>query len=157
MTMDPEIRLAGPADRTAVEETVEAAYTPWIEVIGMRPMPLEGDYGALIEAGHVFVAGPAPARALIVLIPEDERLLVDNVAVRPELHGKGVGRRLLAFAEDRARALGKPGTRLITNERMTSNIALYERLGYRETGREIINGRGIVHMAKDLDSLDSLG
>ena len=151
--MDPEIRLAGPADRTAVEETVEAAYTPWIEVIGMRPMPLEGDYGALIEAGHVFVAGPAPARALIVLIPEDERLLVDNVAVRPELHGKGVGRRLLAFAEDRARALGKPGTRLITNERMTSNIALYERLGYRETGREIINGRGIVHMAKDLDSL----
>lgn len=33
---------------------------------------------------------------------------------------------------------------------MTSNIAVYEFLGYRRTGRETINGRHAVHFRKDL-------
>ncbi|MFC9969411.1 GNAT family N-acetyltransferase [Spirillospora sp. NPDC127200] len=141
-----EIRTATEADRPRVEEIVRAAYTPWTEVIGLPPMPLGSDYRALIAAGRVHLA----EHGLVVLIPEADRLLVDNVAVDPAHHGRGVGRRLLAHAEEQARALGLPGLRLMTNALMTRNIALYERLGYRETGRESYEGRSVVHMAKDL-------
>jgi len=40
--------------------------------------------------------------------------------------------------------------RLYTNEKMVSNIALYERLGFVVTEREYINGRCAVHMRKPL-------
>ncbi|SNS15370.1 GNAT family N-acetyltransferase [Actinomadura mexicana] len=141
------IRPAVPADRPRVEEIVEAAYTPWAEIIGARPIPMDADYAALIGAGQVFVTGPGPD-GLIVLIPEDSALLVENVAVAPDRHGRGIGRTLLAFAEDRARTLALPRLRLYTNELMTQNIALYERLGYQETTREGIAGRTVVHMTK---------
>ncbi|WP_199486523.1 MFS transporter [Actinomadura logoneensis] len=144
----PEIRLAVPSDRPAVERIVQAAYAPWTEVIGTPPLPLGSDYAALIEAGRVHVLDDLSG--LIVLIPEDGRLLVDNVAVDPSRQGEGLGRRLLDHAEEQARALGLPALRLITNEKMTSNIARYERRGYRETGREEIQGRHAVHMAKTL-------
>ncbi|NRQ33253.1 GNAT family N-acetyltransferase [Nonomuraea sp. NN258] len=115
----------------------------------MRPMPMEADYAALIAAGHVHVMDGL--EGLIVLVPEDGVLLVDNVAVRPELHGKGLGRGLLAYAEQEARRLGLPALRLYTNVRMTSNIALYTALGYVETGREeLTGGRAAVLMRKEL-------
>ncbi|MFV2176209.1 GNAT family N-acetyltransferase [Actinomadura sp. LOL_016] len=144
------MRLAVPADRPRVEAIVEAAYAPWAERIGVRPLPMDADYDALIRAGHVHVTGPGPD-GLIVLIPEDGVLLVDNVAVAPDRHGRGIGGRLLAFAEDQARARALPRLRLITNVLMTSNIARYERLGYRETHREDVGARTVVHMAKPLD------
>ncbi|MFC4910561.1 MFS transporter [Actinomadura gamaensis] len=144
----PEIRTAVPSDLPAVERVVRAAYAPWTEVIGMPPMPLSSDYAALIAAGHVHVLDDLSG--LIVLIPEDGRLLVDNVAVDPSHQGEGRGRRLLDHAEARARALGLPALRLITNEKMTVNIARYERRGYRETARETIRGRRAVHMTKTL-------
>lgn len=142
------MRLAGEHDRAAVERLVHDAYTPWIEVIGMRPLPLEADYAALIAAGRVHVTDGL--EGLIVLIPEDGVLLVDNVAVRPELHGKGIGRGLLAYAEDEARRLGLPALRLYTNVKMAANIALYASLGYVETGRQGIEGRAALLMRKVL-------
>jgi ribosomal protein S18 acetylase RimI-like enzyme len=151
-----DIRRATAADTSAVEQTVYAAYLPWVEIIGMRPLPMEADYVSLIEAGRIWVLvggehGPMdPAQALIVLVPEDGALLVENVAVHPSAQGQGIGRRLMAFAEDQARSLGLPALRLYTNEKMTSNIALYESLGYRRTGQETIDRRRAVHFRKDL-------
>ncbi|WP_329085595.1 GNAT family N-acetyltransferase [Actinomadura citrea] len=145
MTM---IRPAAQPDRPRIEEIVEAAYAPWAEIIGARPIPMDADYTTLIAAGQVFVTDSGDG--LIVLIPEDGTLLIENVAVDPARHGQGVGRTLLAFAEDHARALSLPSLRLYTNEMMTPNIALYERLGYQETTREDIGGRNVVHMAKGL-------
>lgn len=83
-----------------------------------------------------------------MLVPEDGGPLIENVAVNPAAQGRGLGRCLLAFAEDQARALGLSALRLYTNEKMTSNIALYERLGHVITERENINGRRAVHMRK---------
>ncbi|MFI0405090.1 GNAT family N-acetyltransferase [Actinomadura sp. 3N508] len=143
------IRPATPPDQARIEEIVEAAYTPWAELIGARPIPMDADYAAFIESGHVFVTGEGPD-GLIVLIPEDGTLLIENVAVAPAHHGKGIGHALLSFAEDRARALALPSLRLYTNKLMTKNIALYASLGYHETSREEINGRTIVHMQKSL-------
>jgi GNAT superfamily N-acetyltransferase len=150
--MGDEVRHATPGDRAAVEEIVAAAYEPWAELLGMRPPPMDADYAALIAAGRVHVTGTGAVDGLIVLVPEDGVLLVENVAVRPALHGKGVGRRLLAFAEDEARRLGLPALRLYTNVRMTRNLALYGSLGYAETGRQDYDGGQIVLMRKALDT-----
>ena len=142
------MRLAEQSDVVAVERLVRDAYTPWIEIIGMRPLPMEADYAALVAAGRVHVTDGL--EGLVVLVPEDGVLLVENVAVRPELHGRGIGRALMAYAEDEARRLGLRALRLYTNVKMAANIALYESLGYVETGREGIEGRAAVLMRKQL-------
>jgi ribosomal protein S18 acetylase RimI-like enzyme len=143
------MRLARPEDRAAVERLVHDAYEPWIKVIGMRPAPMSADYGALIGAGRVHVTDDL--EGLIVLVPQDDgELFVDNVAVRPESQGKGIGRELLAYAEEEARRLGLLALCLFTNVKMTSNIALYTSLGYVETGRIGSEGRSAVVMRKEL-------
>ncbi|MFD1542429.1 GNAT family N-acetyltransferase [Nonomuraea guangzhouensis] len=143
------MRIAKETDRDAVEELVQAAYQPWVAVIGARPKPMEADYAALIAEGRVHVTGD-DLDGLIVLIPEDGVLYIDNVAVRPGLHGKGIGRSLLAYAEQEARRLGLPALRLYTNVKMARNIALYESLGYVVIGRKERDGRFIVEMRKQL-------
>lgn len=145
------MRKARGEDVAAVGRLVHEAYLPWVEVIGMRPRPMDSDYGALVAEGCVHVRdGLDGIEGLIVLIPEDGVLLVDNVAVRPDLHGRGIGRSLLAFAEEEARRLGLPALRLYTNVKMTSNIALYESLGYVRTGGDVLDGRSAVLMRKEL-------
>lgn len=144
------IRLAEAVDQDAVEAIVKAAYDPWIPVIGVEPLPLVADYAELISRGLVYVLEYDEVDGLIVLSPGERTLLVENVAVRPDRQGRGLGHRLMAFAEFRARSLGLPAVRLHTNEKMTSNIGLYASLGYRETGRTGVDGRHVVHMRKDL-------
>lgn len=61
------------------------------------------------------------------------------------------GRGLLAFAEERARAVGLlPALRLYTNAAMTENLALYWRLGYEEADRGMDNGFERVFLVKRL-------
>jgi GNAT superfamily N-acetyltransferase len=145
----PDPRIATAADVTAVRRIVDAAYEPWIPVVGMRPLPLEADYERLVADRQVWVTGD-PVTGLIVLVDEPGVLLVENVAVYPDMHGQGIGRRLMAFAEERARANGKTKLRLYTNRKMASNIALYERLGYVRTRLDEIEGRLAVHFEKSL-------
>lgn len=150
------IRPATPGDRAAIEAIVRDAFTPWIEVIGARPMPMMADYAALIGAGHVHVLEstdvPDIVTGLIVLVPEPDAgtLVVDNLAVRQAAQHRGHGRHLLAFAEERARVLGFPALRIYTHAKMTANITLYRALGYRETGRDSIGDRQVVYLRKDL-------
>ena len=56
---------------------------------------------------------------ILVLLPDDGAMLLDNVAVHPDRHGRGYGRALIAFAERVARERGFKAIRLYTNEAMT--------------------------------------
>jgi len=145
----PNIRPARPDDLASVEAIVQAAYAPYIPLIGQRPGPMLDDYAALIAKGcvHVLVEGSAVA-GLLVLLPDNGAMLLDNVAVRPDRHGRGYGRALIAFAEKTARERGFKAIRLYTNEAMTGNIALYERLGFVETHRGDEKGFRRVYMTK---------
>jgi len=130
------IRPAGHADLPAVTAIVEAAYTPYIARMGKKPGPMLDDYAALVRAHQVWVAEDAGEVAgVLVLLPEPDHLLLDNIAVAPERHGQGVGKALLRFVEDEARRRGFAELRLYTNEMMTENVALYARTGWTETGR----------------------
>ena len=144
------IRRAQTEDGKAVEDIVQAAYAMYVERIGKPPGPMLDDYGALIAQDAVGVLEDADGAiaAIIVLLPKPDHLLLDNIAVRPDRQGQGLGRRLIEFAEAEARQLGYRELRLYTHEKMTENIALYRRLGFEETGRGHEAGYDRVFMTK---------
>jgi len=57
---------------------------------------------------------------------------------------------LLAHAERIARDLGKMRLRLYTNKKFTSNIRLYQKLGYTVDREESLDVGIVVHMSKTL-------
>jgi ribosomal protein S18 acetylase RimI-like enzyme len=146
---DMEVRIARPEDLAAVTSVVSEAYEPWAQRLGFRPGPLYADYAALIDAKRVYLAGDD---AIIVLVPEEHWLVVENVAVRPESQGRGIGRALLVFAETEAARRDLTEVRLYTHERMESNAALYRKLGYIETGRQAVAAGSLIHFRKPLKS-----
>jgi ribosomal protein S18 acetylase RimI-like enzyme len=82
--------------------------------------------------------------------PAEDHLFVDNVAVAPGQQGRGLGRELVAFAEEKAAEHGLPEVRLYTNEKMHENLDIYARLGFEETGRGLDGGYRRVFMRKRL-------
>ena len=109
------------------------------------------DYAALIGGGRVHVvARDDVVQGLLVLIPQDAAMLLDNVAVTPEAQGLGLGRVLMKFAERAAIAAGYPAITLYTHETMVENIVLYQRIGYAETHRIEEGGFRRVYMRKPL-------
>jgi len=109
------------------------------------------DYSDVIAWHRVFVAEDmGRIVGVIVLITEGGQALLDNVAVHPDTQGRGLGRRLIAFAENEARRLGFPAIELYTHQLMAENQALYARLGYREFDRRTEKGYPRVYMRKAL-------
>jgi ribosomal protein S18 acetylase RimI-like enzyme len=128
------VRYAVPVDLASVTAVVQSAYRHYIDRIGVRPQPMDVDYTHLMRRGCLFVVG-SPAVATVTLIPEDSWLYLDNFAVAPDQQGQGIGRRILAFAEEHARQLWLPEVRLLTNEMMWENQRMYEAAGYVEYQR----------------------
>ena len=146
------IRPARAVDRAAIEAIVRTAYSIYIERIGKPPGPMLDDYAALIDAGVVSVLEDADfsIAAVIVLMPKVDHLLLDNIAVRPDRQGRGCGRALVSFAESEARRLGYRELRLYTHQKMTENLALYQRLDFEEIGRGHQDGYDRVFMRKSV-------
>jgi ribosomal protein S18 acetylase RimI-like enzyme len=133
------IRRGEGSDQAAIEAIVERGYGVYIERIGLRPGPMDEDYAEQLRRGIVNVLEEdGVVVGLIVLVEDGDRLMIENVAVDPERQGEGFGHRLLAFAEETARAAGLHTVALYTHEKMTENIALYTRLGYVEDERRRI-------------------
>jgi ribosomal protein S18 acetylase RimI-like enzyme len=145
------IRAAEPGDVAAIEAIIERAYGGYVALIGGRPGPMDADHADEVRRGLVSVAEEDDAVVgLIVLVEMPDHILVENVAVDPGHQGKGVGRALLAHAEDRAREAGLATIRLYTHSKMAENRALYRRLGYRETDRRDEAGFDRVFLCKSL-------
>jgi len=144
------LRPARPEDRPAIEALVGAAYGHYVARMGRKPMPMVDDYGARIAEGEALVLEEGGRLvALLVLEEEPGVLLLDNVAVDPAQQKRGLGRRLLAYAEAEARRRGFPAIRLYTSEMMVENIAIYRKLGWTETGRSSEHGIRRVNFRKD--------
>jgi len=105
----------------------------------------------LIEAERVHVLeDQGEIMGLVVLVPEPQAMLLDNVAVSPSAQRRGFGVKLIAFAEQSARAAGFAVIRLYTQDIMTENLALYSRLGFIETHRGEEAGLNRIYMSKTL-------
>lgn len=149
--METQVRIAREADLTAVTRLVYDAYRHYVARIGREPGPMLDDYALLIEEGRVhLLENEGRICGILVLLPQDDAMLLDNVAVSPEDQGKGFGRMLISIAEEATRSTGFDRIRLYTNKAMTENIALYTRLGFHETHRVTEQGLDRVYMEKKL-------
>ena len=148
-----QIRLAESADIVAIGALVEAAYAPYLPRLERAPAPVLADYQALVDAGEAWIGiSNGHMVGVLVIRAGDDALELENVAVDPAFQGRGYGRALITFAEERARELGLPSVTLYTNEVMVENLHLYPRLGFVETGRRVENGYRRVFFRKSLDA-----
>ncbi|WP_219941422.1 GNAT family N-acetyltransferase [Iamia sp. SCSIO 61187] len=73
---------------------------------------------------------------------------VEQVSVDPDHQGQGIGRALMAWAEEWARADGRQGVTLTTFRDVPWNAPLYERLGYRVLPADEV-GPGLMTVVSD--------
>jgi ribosomal protein S18 acetylase RimI-like enzyme len=145
------VRPAGDGDAAALGEVAAQAYRGYVPRIGREPAPMTADYAQAVRSGPTWVAeAHGEIVGLLVLVVHPDHLLLENVAVLPSAQRRGIGARLLALAEDEARARGLDEIRLYTNEAMTENLAYYPRHGYAETHRAEQDGFRRVFFTKHL-------
>ena len=77
-------------------------------------------------------------------------MFVESIAVLPEHQNKGLGTRLLAFAEQEAARFGLASVRLFTKQRTNDGFAFYKYRGFRETDRCDSDGFPRVFYSKDV-------
>jgi ribosomal protein S18 acetylase RimI-like enzyme len=147
-----DVRRAIATDVPSLQRIAEAAYSPYVARMGgLRPGPMETDYAGAVEDSEAWVAvEDGEVVGFLLLVPESDGMLLENVAVPPARHGRGVGRSLLELAEARTRAHDLHRIRLYTHETMVENQALYERIGYVETHRTTEHGFTRVFYEKQL-------
>jgi len=148
-----ELRRGAAEDAPAIRELTRTAYAKWVPVIGREPKPMAADYAEAVRKHRfdlLYVEGELAA--LIETIPEADHLLVENVAVAPAFQGRGLGRKLMAHAEELAASLGFGEIRLYTNKLFAENVQLYGKLGYRLDREEEFKGGVVVHMSKRIRS-----
>jgi ribosomal protein S18 acetylase RimI-like enzyme len=145
------IRPARIQEAGAVRTLVREAYARYVGRIGREPAPMLVDYEAAILAGEAWVLVEGEETSgVLVMRPENDHLFVETVAVRPDRQGSGLGRKLMAFAEEAARGRGLHEIRLYTNEKMEENLPFYRSLGFEETARRLDEGYRRVFMKKRL-------
>ena len=149
--------LSTPADAEAFRTLNEA----WIE----RYFTLEDEDRAILgdpvgrvvaPGGAVFVArlGDEVVGCIGIMPVGDGVFELVKMAVAPEHQGHGTGRKLIAAALDRARALGAHRVALESNSGLASAVHLYEAFGFRHLGHDEVTPspyvRADVHMVLDL-------
>jgi ribosomal protein S18 acetylase RimI-like enzyme len=113
---------------------------------------MTADYAQAVRSRQAWVAVEGgEVIGFAILIAQPGYLLLDNIAVRPDMQDRGIGTRLLDLAEDHARSLHLGEIRLYTNEAITENLSYYPRHGYAETHRTEQDGFRRVYFRKPLD------
>lgn len=133
-TPSVQLRAFQPADATAFRDLNQA----WIErFFRMEPHDYEvlGDPMVHImqPGGHIFMVW-AEGRAIgccALIFVRPGVFEVAKMAVAEEYRGHGVGRKLLAYVIEQARALGADLLVLATNSSLANAVHLYESLGFR--------------------------
>ncbi len=137
------IRRAVARDAQDVADCIDAAYSIYADRIDDLPAVSEAVAEA-IEHKRVWVAETQRVAGALILVPSENYLVLENVAVRPDCTGSGLGRALIEQAEKDCRELSLREIRLSTHADMPENVAIYTRLGWSETGR----AGNKVHMSK---------
>lgn len=134
------------ADIAALLDLIQSAYRGDASRVGWTT---EADLldGSRTDAGLLAADLADPATMILLLSDSDGPLgccaitersggtaYFGTFAVRPSAQGRGVGSRLLAAAEERARAAGATRMEMTVLAQRTELLAWYGRRGYRPTG-----------------------
>lgn len=152
-TVDLIVRQASPDDAPIIAEITDAAYEKFVARLGRKPQPMTADYRVMAAEHPIWLlceSVDAKPVGLLILKHEPDAMLIYSIAIRPEYQRKGLGKRLLQLADEKAIEAGYATIRLYTNERMAENVAYYKQVGYHETHQEPYLGTMTVHMAKTL-------
>jgi GNAT superfamily N-acetyltransferase len=157
--MKLHFRAAEPFDLPVIQKCVEAAYRPYVAHLGVEPAPLHTDYAEYIRLGNVLVAETEDRDFVGILLTylDGTSLVVDNVAILPKYQRKGALVEICAEIVRLARAANAETIRTFTNQKLTRNIAMYERLGLSVARIERMEDRVAVHMEFQLSHLQGDG
>lgn len=145
------IRLACEDDLHAITTCVHSAYTIYLTRMDKAPAPLFANYKALLARDTIYVLVSAErVCGVLVMMPQDTHMFIENVAVDSRSQGQGFGKALMAFAEQEARKARLSEIRLYTNELMTENLRFYRKLGFEEIDRRVEDGYRRVFLHKAL-------
>jgi ribosomal protein S18 acetylase RimI-like enzyme len=133
-------RSAVPGDVATIAGIVDRAYSMYLPRMDREPAPMKDDYASLVGHGRVAVAVDGDIVGAIVSWVVAGDMYVDNIAVEPSAHGRGVGNLLLEHAADEARRNGCERMWLYTNAVMKENVGFYERRGFVQYDRRIDEG-----------------
>jgi predicted N-acetyltransferase YhbS len=126
-------RAVDPCDWEAILALIRRAFAGMAGRIdppsSLHSLTAEG----LQAGGEVWVMG-APPVACVILTPRAGALYLGKLAVEPALQGRGLGRRLVALAETRARELGLPTLELQTRVELVENHAAFRAMGFEKVG-----------------------
>lgn len=151
MSDDLKIRLATPDDVGAIQQCVNRAYEMYVPRMGKKPAPMLADYSALVDEGVATVIQIEPMIAgLIVMFPREHDWFVENIAVDPAFQGKGVGTKLMMFAESEAARHGRGRIELYTNQKMVENLDFYPKLGFERFDERVEDGYRRIYFRKHL-------
>ena len=89
--------------------------------------------GGMGGDGGAKVIGMATAQMLVSTAEGGPALLVEDVVVRPESRGRGVGRALVSRVEDWGKRLGATRLQLLTDKDNEAAFAFYGRCGFART------------------------
>jgi len=135
------IRLARSDDLADIDRCAKKAYAKYVERMAREPAPMHADFADQIDRGVVSIAIMDNAFAgFVVFYQQDEHIHLENVAVLPELAGRGIGQKLIGHVEQHAIDTGIKCVELYTNEAMHENFGLYVHLGYTEIDRREADG-----------------
>jgi len=149
--------MASPADALAFRLLNEAWITRFFTLEDEDRRFLADPVGRVVEPGGAVLVARLGEEVIgcVGLAPTapDEFELV-KMAVSPDHQGHGTGRRLIAAALERARALGGRRVHLESNARLASAVHLYEAFGFRHLEEHERTpspyARADVHMVLDL-------
>ena len=134
-----DVRPAGMADRAVVVKVLQRAFADYDGRLQPPPGALgetEASVRAHLKRGPIALAyiGGEPVGAMFIE-RKDDTLFLSRISVVPEKRGSGITARMVAMAEAEARREGVDALTLRVREVLTQNIALFQRLGFREIGR----------------------
>jgi len=148
------IKSASTANLETIQDIAGRAYSVYLPFMDCPPAPMVADFARHLAEDTVFVAedAQAPGRILgyAILIKSENRWLLDNIAVDPEVQRRGVGSALIAHCEGVLRTRQAKAYEIYTNVIMTKNIEWYAAIGFVETGRRLEDGFSRVYFQKDL-------
>lgn len=145
-----QIRRAIPSDLNEIQRCAEAAYKKYIPRIGRKPAPMVADFSSAIASQCLNVFEDGSIEGFIIFFPREDHIHVENIAVLPNAQGKGIGSKLLAYAEEQAEIIGMKAIELYTNEKMSESISYYNYLGFIEIDRRKEDGFSRVYFRKNL-------
>jgi putative acetyltransferase len=148
------------ADADAFRALNEEWITKWFRFEDKDRIALGDPHGTFVApGGQVYMAlhGEAVVGTAALIRYRDDLYELSKMAVDPATRGRGVGRKLLGYTIEQARALGARTIFLGSSTKLASAVHLYESFGFRHVAPadlpEIKYDRADVFMKLELESL----